>query len=199
MTRAQKAVRTPLTALSLPALFIRPFVKEEGVCVEDGGIAAPGGWTASSLGRRFASMGFRRWRSGRPGRCVPWLATAPWTPWSVVPENPKKSAKAVKTESAASCRELHGVKVVDVVAAHDEQHRPEEQLDGFGRPVEVPDRRSGSEAHRIVKPKSEPTGGQKGSTMRWVVDEPLTICIEHVVAEDDDVAVHRHHAEGDVG
>ena len=53
------------------------------------------------------------------------------------------------------------VEVVDVVAAHDEQHRPQEQLEGVGRPVEVPDAAAPSTSHCGTRGVSPPSVGRK--------------------------------------
>ena len=58
--------------------------------------------------------------------------------------------------------EVHGVKVVDVVAPEEKDQGPHHQLDCVGCPVEVPDQRGGAEAHGHVHSQDDPaTVGRK--------------------------------------
>ena len=75
------------------------------------------------------------------------------------------------------------------MAAHDEQHPPQEELKSIARPVEMPDGSGGPEAH----------SREEGAAMRRFPDRPLAICVEQIVAEHNHVVIDRHQADGDVG
>ena len=81
--------------------------------------------------------------------------------------------------------------------AGDEQRGAQQNLQGVGRPIEMPHGPHGrrcAEAHGVVV-----CCGEEGAAVRWLPDRPLTICIKQVVAEDEHLATVRHEAECNVG
>ena len=62
-----------------------------------------------------------------------------------------------------------------------------------GRPVEVPDRRRGAEAHGQVERKGDAgRAGDKGPRVRRVPDGPLPVGVQHVVPEHPGAHLRRH-------
>ena len=91
--------------------------------------------------------------------------------------------------------EFEGVEVVDVVAAEDEEERPEQGLKGVAGAVEVPDRGCGAEAHGQVKPKGHAVvGGQERARVGRMFHGPLAVRRPQVVAEDAGVTAGLHQA-----
>ena len=83
---------------------------------------------------------------------------------------------------------VEAVEVVHVVARRQEEEAPQELLERVGSPVEVPDRRRGTEVHGEVVPKTDAVPcAQERAALRRHPDRPLPVRIEEVVAEDDKV------------
>ena len=84
---------------------------------------------------------------------------------------------------------VEAVEVVHVVARRQEEEAPQELLERVGSPVEVPDRRRGTEIHGEVVPKGDAVScAQERAALRRHPDRPLPVRIEEVVAEDLEAA-----------
>ena len=85
------------------------------------------------------------------------------------------------------------------MARRQEEEAPQELLKRVGSPVEVPDRRRGTEIHGEVAPKGDAVScAQERAALRRHPDRPLPVRVEEVVAEDDKVWCLRRHAPGQV-
>ena len=81
--------------------------------------------------------------------------------------------------------QVDAVEVVDVVAGDDPEQHPFQRLQSVGGAVKVPDRRRGAETHRHVEPHGDAVGRrQECAGVRRLLDGPLPIGVEKVVAED---------------
>ena len=81
--------------------------------------------------------------------------------------------------------QVDAVEVVDVVAGDDPEQHPLQRLQRVGGAVKVPDRRRRAKTHRHVKPHGDPVGRrQEGAGVRRLLDRPLPVGVEEVVAED---------------
>ena len=81
--------------------------------------------------------------------------------------------------------EVQGIEVVDVVPHRQEEQVAQQHLEGVTGAVEVPYRRRGAEAHGQVEPQRHVVlRGQEGARMRRVLDRPLSVRREEVVAKD---------------
>ena len=119
-------------------------------------------------------------------------AAVPSTAWSVSRPAPGKVSHALERR-VRHLVHVDAVEVVDEVAGDDPQEDSLDRLERVGRPVEVPDRRRGAEAHGQVERKGDAgRAGDKGPRVRRVPDGPLPVGVQHVVPEHPGAHLRRH-------
>ena len=94
---------------------------------------------------------------------------------------------------------VHGVEVVDIVAAEEEDEGPHDELHRIAGSVKVPDGGGRPEAHGHVHPECDSRRRwEEGGAVLRSSHRPLSIRIQHVVAEGEEVGVFLGHAPSQV-